>query len=99
SAVMISWVFFGKRPSLRAVEPGQRRRYMSFWLGNFIGMVLVALTIARMVHGAGSGGAAPLDRPAGARRGPDSSHFRGGGHGARGCALSSFDASQHEPRD
>jgi len=50
SAVMISWVFFGRRPSLRAVDPAQRRRYMSFWLGNFFGMVLVAVTIPRMMN-------------------------------------------------
>jgi hypothetical protein len=49
-ALMLSPVLFGKRASLRAIAPAQRRRYMSTWLGNFIGLILVALTILRMTH-------------------------------------------------
>jgi hypothetical protein len=50
TAVMISWIFYGKRANLRAVDPGQRRRYVSTWLGSFIGLILVALTVLRMVR-------------------------------------------------
>jgi hypothetical protein len=50
AAVLLSSTFFGKRASLRAIVPAQRRRYMSTWLAHFIGMILVALTILRMVH-------------------------------------------------
>jgi serine/threonine-protein kinase len=49
-ALLLSSVFFGKRASLRTVAPEQRRRSMSLWLGNFIGLVLVALTILRTTH-------------------------------------------------
>jgi hypothetical protein len=50
AAVMLSSIFFGKRGSLRAIVPAQRRRPMSIWLGNFIGMILVAHTILRVTH-------------------------------------------------
>jgi hypothetical protein len=49
-ALLLFSVFFGKRASLRAVVPEQRRRNLSVWLGNFIGLVLVALTILRVTH-------------------------------------------------
>jgi hypothetical protein len=49
-AVMLSSVFFGKPASMRVVPPAQRRRLRSVWLGNFIGMILVPLTILRMLH-------------------------------------------------
>jgi hypothetical protein len=49
-AFMLSAIFIGKRASLRTVAPAQRRRYMSSWLGNFIGMILLALTVLRMMH-------------------------------------------------
>jgi hypothetical protein len=50
AAVMLSSIFFGKRTRLRAIDPDQRRRYMSNWLGYIIGMILVALTILRVMH-------------------------------------------------
>jgi hypothetical protein len=49
-AVMLYSVFFGNRVSLRVVAPAQRRHLLSSWLGNFIGMILVPLTILRMMH-------------------------------------------------
>jgi len=49
-AVMLSPTFFGKRVSPRAIVPAQRRRYMATQFGNFIGAILVALTIPRMMH-------------------------------------------------
>ena len=49
-AVMLSPTFIGKRVSPRAIVPAQRRRYMATQFGNFIGAILVALTIPRMMH-------------------------------------------------
>jgi hypothetical protein len=49
-AVMLSSIFFGKRASMRVIAPGERRQLMSTWLGNFIGVVLVPLTIVYMMH-------------------------------------------------
>jgi serine/threonine-protein kinase len=50
AAVLLSSIFFGKRARLHAIVPEQRRRNLSIWLGNFIGLILVALTILRMMH-------------------------------------------------
>jgi hypothetical protein len=50
TGVMISWIFYGKRANLQAVDPAQRRRYVSTWLGAYIGMILMAITIPRMTH-------------------------------------------------
>jgi hypothetical protein len=49
-AVILYALFFGKRTSPRAIVPAQRRQLRSTWFGNFIGMILVPLTILRMVH-------------------------------------------------
>jgi tRNA A-37 threonylcarbamoyl transferase component Bud32 len=49
-AVLLFAIFFRKRASLRAIEPGQRRQYLSTWLSHFIGLVLVTLTVLRMSH-------------------------------------------------
>jgi hypothetical protein len=49
-AVLLLSIFLGKRASLRAVAPTQRRRTASAWLGQFIGMVLVVVTILRVTH-------------------------------------------------
>jgi hypothetical protein len=49
-AGMLYSLFFGKLASLRVIDPGERRRLRSSWLGNFIGMILVPLTILRMMH-------------------------------------------------
>jgi hypothetical protein len=49
-AVMLYSIFFGKRASLRAIAPARRRRNMSTWLGSFIGLILVVLTVLRMTH-------------------------------------------------
>jgi hypothetical protein len=49
-AVMYYSIFVGKRTSLRVIVPGQRRHVMSSRLGNFIGLILVPLTILWMVH-------------------------------------------------
>jgi hypothetical protein len=43
-------LFFAKRISLRVIAPAERRRLRSIWVGDFIGMLLVLLTIPRMVH-------------------------------------------------
>src|SRR5262249_5572563 len=48
--VLLYPVFFGKHPSLRVIAPSQRRQLRSSWLGNFIGLILVVLTILRMTH-------------------------------------------------
>jgi hypothetical protein len=48
-AAMLYPLFFG-RASLRVIAPGERRRLRSSWLGNFIGMILIPLTILRMTH-------------------------------------------------
>jgi hypothetical protein len=50
AALVLTSVFWGKRARLRAVAPVQRRRYASIWLAHYIGMVLVALTVPRMIH-------------------------------------------------
>jgi hypothetical protein len=49
-AIILSSLFIGKRASMSVIAPAQRRRLRSTWLGNFIGLVLVSLTIARMTH-------------------------------------------------
>jgi hypothetical protein len=49
-AVMLYSLFFGQLASMRVIPPGERRRLRSSWLGNFIGMILVPLTIPRMTH-------------------------------------------------
>jgi tRNA A-37 threonylcarbamoyl transferase component Bud32 len=49
-AVIQYSLFFAKRVSLRVIAPVERRRLRSTWLGNFIGMILVLLTIPRMMH-------------------------------------------------
>jgi serine/threonine protein kinase len=49
-AVTFSSIFNGKRVSLRAIAPDKRRRSLSTLLGNWIGLILVPLTILRMVH-------------------------------------------------
>jgi hypothetical protein len=43
-------LFVGKRSSLRGIAPAQRRQLVSTWLGYFIGMVLILVTILRMTH-------------------------------------------------
>jgi hypothetical protein len=43
-------LFFAKRVSLHVIAPAERRRLRSIWLGNFIGMILVLVTILRMMH-------------------------------------------------
>jgi hypothetical protein len=43
-------IFVGRRTSLRAIAPGQRRHVMSSRLGNFIGASLVPLAVLWMVH-------------------------------------------------
>jgi serine/threonine protein kinase len=48
-AAMLYSLFFG-RASLSVIAPGERRRLRSSWLGNFIGMILIPLTILRMTH-------------------------------------------------
>jgi serine/threonine protein kinase len=50
AAVLFYLIFVGKRASLRTVTPYQRRRYLSVWLGHFIGLILVTLTVLRMIH-------------------------------------------------
>jgi tRNA A-37 threonylcarbamoyl transferase component Bud32 len=50
TVVMLNWAFFGQRTSLRAIARAQRRQVMSSRLGNFIGMVLVPVTILGMIH-------------------------------------------------
>jgi hypothetical protein len=49
-AVMLYSLFFGKLARMRVIAPDERRRLRSSWLGNFIGMILVPLTILRMMH-------------------------------------------------
>src|SRR5262249_13378411 len=49
-ALILYPVSFGKHPSLRVIPPSQRRQLRSSWLGNFIGLILVVLTILRMMH-------------------------------------------------
>jgi hypothetical protein len=49
-AGMLVSIFLVNRASLRAITPVQRRRNVSTWLGNFIGLVLATLTILRMTH-------------------------------------------------
>jgi serine/threonine-protein kinase len=49
-AIMLSSIFFGNRASMREMAPGKRRLVTSSWLGNFIGLVLVELTVVRMLH-------------------------------------------------
>jgi serine/threonine protein kinase len=49
AAVMLSSIF-GKRAKLRAIVPTQRLRYMSTWLGHFIGMLLLAIAYLRSTH-------------------------------------------------
>jgi hypothetical protein len=49
-AVILSSTFLGKRASLRAIAPAKRRWNMSTWLGNFLGLILVPLTILWMVQ-------------------------------------------------
>jgi hypothetical protein len=48
--VMLYPVFFGKRGSMGVIAPAQRRQLRSSWLGNFIGLILVVLTIPRMMY-------------------------------------------------
>jgi hypothetical protein len=50
--VMVSLIFIGKRASLRAIAPDKRRQSMSTLLGNWIGLLLVPLTILSMMHAA-----------------------------------------------
>jgi tRNA A-37 threonylcarbamoyl transferase component Bud32 len=50
TVVLLYSFFFGQRTSLRVVAPAQRRQVMSSRLGNFIGMILVPLTILCMIH-------------------------------------------------
>src|SRR5262249_10337327 len=40
----------GKRAILRAIAPDRRRQNLSTLIGNWIGWILVPLTILRMVH-------------------------------------------------
>jgi hypothetical protein len=49
-AVLLCSMLFGKRANLRTVAPTKRRRSMSTWLGNWIALILVPLTILRMMH-------------------------------------------------
>jgi serine/threonine protein kinase len=49
-AVTFSSIFHGKRASLRAIAPDKRRQSMSTLIGNWIGLILVPLTILRMMH-------------------------------------------------
>jgi tRNA A-37 threonylcarbamoyl transferase component Bud32 len=48
--LMLSSVFLGKRTSMHVISPAQRRQLLSSWLGNFIGLFLVPLTILRVLH-------------------------------------------------
>jgi serine/threonine-protein kinase len=50
TVVMLYSIVFGRRTSLREIAPAQRRQVMSSRLGNFIGTILVPLTILWMVH-------------------------------------------------
>jgi serine/threonine-protein kinase len=50
TVVMLYSIIFGRRTSLREIAPAQRRQVMSSRLGNFIGMILLPLTILWMVH-------------------------------------------------
>jgi hypothetical protein len=50
AAAVLAAVLFGKRASMRVVAPAERRRIMSTWLGSFIGMLLAAFTMLRMLH-------------------------------------------------
>jgi hypothetical protein len=49
-ATLLYSLFVGKRASLRLIPPAQRRQLLSTWLGLFIAMIMVVLTILRMTH-------------------------------------------------
>jgi eukaryotic-like serine/threonine-protein kinase len=49
-AVLLGSIFIGQRGGMRVIAPAQRRQLRSIWLGNFIGMILVPLTILRMMQ-------------------------------------------------
>jgi serine/threonine-protein kinase len=49
-AVLIVLSFYGKRASLRTIVSDQRRRNVSIWLGNAIGVTLIAVTVVRVMH-------------------------------------------------
>jgi hypothetical protein len=49
-AVTFSSIVIGKRAVVRAIAPDKRRQNMSTLFGNWIGLLLVTLTILRMVH-------------------------------------------------
>jgi tRNA A-37 threonylcarbamoyl transferase component Bud32 len=49
-AVNFASIVIGKRATLRAIAPDKRRQNMSTLLGNWIGLLLVPLTILCMVH-------------------------------------------------
>jgi hypothetical protein len=48
--IMYCSIFIGQRTSLRVIAPAQRRQVVSSRLGNFIGMILVHLTVLFMTH-------------------------------------------------
>jgi len=50
TVVMLYSIIFGQRTNLRVIAAAQRRQVMSSRLGNFIGMILLPLTIMWMVH-------------------------------------------------
>jgi hypothetical protein len=50
ATAMLSSIFLGNRSGLRLIPPAQRRRIVSTWLGNLVGLILVPLTIVRMMH-------------------------------------------------
>jgi serine/threonine protein kinase len=49
-AILLGSIFLGKLASLRGVAQAKRRSIMSMWLGYFIGMILVPLTVLSMTH-------------------------------------------------
>jgi hypothetical protein len=50
TVVLLYSIIFGRRTNLRVIAAAQRRQVMSSRLGNFIGMILLPLTILWMVH-------------------------------------------------
>jgi serine/threonine protein kinase len=50
NAILICWLFFGNRASLRAIAPIQRRRYLANWGGNFVGVILLFVTVLHVTR-------------------------------------------------
>jgi hypothetical protein len=49
-AVVFSAIVIGKRAVLRAIAPDRRRQNLSTLIGNWVGLLLVPITILRMAH-------------------------------------------------